>query len=138
MLRDRRSHDLDDNGLNRRFRSAPLRIYGPGQLPLDQRSRSLRNFRLQEFEISNPTSFILQSSGVDDLQAPVLLNQWSCLHSEVVDLSTQINGPMTLFSIDGRDLLRVSGLLRSQLSNLFFPMAFTQSLRSTDACLPKI
>jgi hypothetical protein len=42
------------------------------------------------------------------------------------DLSTQINGHATLFSIDGRDLLQVFRLLRSQISNF----AFTQMLLS--------
>jgi hypothetical protein len=47
----------------------------------------------------------------------------------VFDLSTQINGPVALLSINGRDLLRVFGLLRSQISNFtLFQMDFIRRL----------
>jgi hypothetical protein len=43
--------------------------------PSINNSISLHNSRLQEFEISNPTSFVLQSPRVHDLLTHVLLDQ---------------------------------------------------------------
>jgi len=136
MLRDLRSHDLDDNIwiddldlclLNLRTRSAP---------PSINNCDLLRNSGLQGFEISNPTL----------LHTQIFQNSWSVntcrprsmvlLPLQMFDLSTQVNGPATLFLIDGRDLLRVSRLLISQTS--FPQMVFTRSLWSTDTCPPDL
>jgi hypothetical protein len=77
MLRDRRSHDLDDHfWIDDQI--CVLQIYGPDLLLLTRRSRSLHNSGLREFKVSNPTSFLCQSPRVDDLWTPVQLpDQWS-------------------------------------------------------------
>jgi hypothetical protein len=48
---------------------------------------------------------------------------------QVFDLSTQINGPMALLSINFQDLLRVFGLIKSEISNFsLFQMDFIRRM----------
>jgi hypothetical protein len=119
-----------------------LGINGSDLLLLDRRLWSIQNSRLQNSQISNlgflcreifwsgrsadtcPLTPVLQVSQISNL-----FNQSAdtcpSLSLQVFDLSTQINGPVALLSINGRDLLRVFGLLRSQISNFtLFQMDF--------------
>ena len=118
MLRDRRSHDIDDN-IWIDDQICVLQIYRPYLLLPSRRLRSLHNSRLREFKVSNPTSFLCQSPRVDDLWTPVQLPDqrsffpFRCLtlqHGSMV----QQPSPRS----DAQDLLRVFRLLKFQISKL--------------------
>jgi hypothetical protein len=124
MLRDRRSRDLDDTA---RTDGSDLRLSNLRTRSVPLKSTAVISFAIPDFGLlksQTSLSSVRQSSGVDDLRTPVL--QSMVLPSlRVFDLSTRINGPAALFSINGRDLLRVFGLLRSQISNFtLLPNAF--------------
>jgi len=106
------------------IQTCTLQIYRPDLLPLNQRLRSLCNYGLQEFKISNLASFcmsILQSRWSTDT-----FPTWSMVlpSLRVFDHSTRINGPMTLSLINDWDLLWVFKLFESQISNPPSPKHF--------------
>jgi hypothetical protein len=77
--------------------------------------RALRSFKSQTLLFS-----VCQSSGVNDLRTPVLLNRRLCLYFGNLTFQPR-SMVLAPFSINGRDLLRVSGLLKSQVSNFTSP-----------------
>jgi hypothetical protein len=113
----------------------------------------LHEIGLREFQFSNSHLFRSDFSEMADRLPRVLPIQRFFFRFGTLALSTRSTGPSAPFSINDRDLLRVSRLLRSQISELHFPFevrsqiplrvslcfsrnGFTHSPRSDDMCPP--
>jgi hypothetical protein len=128
MLRDHRSPNIDGvvwtDGSDLPFPNLLTRFSPPKST--DVISFVISDFRI--FKSQTLLSSVCQSSRVDNLRTPVLLNQRPCFYFGCLTFQLDQRSCDPSLSINGRYLLRVSGLMRSQISNFTSPWSTQDSV----------